>query len=265
MRKILSTVTLLKLAVASTLSLSAISGSRGDQPANPCLFDVCKRQHEANDLGINVQLLVIRRDLKINSPDWMFAEQQPYSDDLNIGYNLKSLINTDAKSDVVIDQINLRILTTQTTQDAQAFSLGVRVGSLITKVTAFLAGKGDLIGIRDESSFVKSWDEEALVINDVLTKLDLESAAVKRDLGTAQEIQATLCDLKVNIDKRWQRDDFRCANLLQQVQRNLRGSIANGRNKAGYKQEILCQFEQTEAGRHPECPKSDIPCEWTGC
>jgi hypothetical protein len=221
---------------ASTILLAAIStaNAQQDEPANPCLFDVCKRQHEANDLGINVQLLITRRSLKLNSPDWMFSEQQPYSDELNIGFNLKSLINSDNKFDTVTDQINDRLLATQTTQDAQAFSLGARISRLLTDVTAVLDGKGDLVGIKDEASFVKSWDEEALVINDILTKLGLESIAIQRDFGTAQEIQAGLCKLKSNVDKKWQRDDFKCAKLTQRI----KGAIEEAAQTAGVKQSI---------------------------
>jgi hypothetical protein len=164
----------------------------------------------------------------------MFSEEQPYSDQLNIGFNLKSLINSENKFDSVTDQINNRLLAAQTTQDAQAFSLGVRISRLMTDVTAVLSGKGDLVGIKDETSFVKSWDEEALEINDTLTKLGLESAAIERDLGTAQEIQAGLCKLKSNIDKKWQRDDFRCVKLLQRV----KGAIEEAAQTERVKQSI---------------------------
>src|SRR5258708_4969498 len=155
------------------------------------------------------------RRLGLSTPDWIISGLQATSDDLNVKFSIKGLVETE-RSPLFdpVKELSRRLSEAEGEEVALSFDLGSQIAALLFQTVGIAAGHGDLAGARTDEDFGRNWMSASGVINGLLRRTNAEDLAVNEASRKSAEGQLSLCDLKRGLNKKWEVADFDCAELL---------------------------------------------------
>ena len=209
-------IILLTNMVAGTLSGASAQGTPAPifKPNLDCNFNVCQKQFEANELGIELGKILWRKKLDLSVPEWIVSQNsavQLLANDENLGFTMKDLVANGAEENV-IDRIKNRLTVIGSKENALSFELGAYIVDEMFKSVVVEDKSGSLIGT-SESKIVAEWHDTALLINDRLSNIGFDDVAVSTQLESNSDLQKELCALRKNLDAKWKKGEFICASL----------------------------------------------------
>jgi hypothetical protein len=188
-----------------------------DEPAKTamdCSFNVCQKQFEANELGIELAKVLWRKRLDLSVPEWMVSQNSPIqllANDDNLGFTMKELI-ANGDEGTIIEQTKNRFSVIGPNEDALAFELGVYIIDQMFKSVA-VDEKASVLAGTSESKVVTEWHDNALLMNDRLKTMGLEDVQLPSKVDSNSDVQTALCGLRKNLDAKWKKSASVCATL----------------------------------------------------
>ncbi|HWK65959.1 MAG TPA: hypothetical protein VNS34_13530 [Rhizobiaceae bacterium] len=178
-----------------------------------CLFNSCRKQYQANELGMRLEGLVLMRRLRLAVPDWMISALQPTAQDLSVGFDLQQLLASNIAHEPTRD-VQQRLFDVHGSTISSSFALGARMAEKLFQSVSLAEDEGELGGIKTKTLFVEAWSGDAAAINNMVEQIGIDDTGIESTANGIEAIQLELCNLKERLNAKWQRAGFDCNEFL---------------------------------------------------